>query len=149
MTAVSRVVLDTNVLISALLFRQCRLAPLRAAWQGGRLVPIICKQTGQELLRVLGYAKFKLDPSQIEEILSLYLPYAQSHTIISPARQSISLPQCRDIHDQIFVDLASSAQADLLVSGDSDLLSMNDVPNEPLSFKIITPQALLERLSLV
>ena len=149
MTPVLRVVLDTHVLVSALLFRQGRLAPLRAAWQGGRLIPIICKQTGQELLRVLGYAKFKLGPLQIEEVLSLYLPYAQSHTIMSTTRQSIGTVQCRDVHDQIFLDLASSAQADLLVSGDSDLLSMNDMPNELLSFKIITPQSLLERLSLV
>ena len=148
MTTVLRVVLDTNVLVSALLFCQGRLAPLRAAWQGGRLVPIICKQTGQELLRVLSYAKFKLDPLQIEEVLSLYLPYAQSHTIPCNTSRSISFPQCRDGHDQIFLDLASSAQVDLLVSGDSDLLSMSDMPNEPLGFKIITPQALLERLSL-
>ena len=35
-----RVVLDTNILLSALVFQQGRLA-----WQTGQIVPIVCRET--------------------------------------------------------------------------------------------------------
>lgn len=55
-----RVVLDSNVVLSALLFSRGRLAWIRAAWQGGRFVPLASKPTVEELIRVLGYPKFRL-----------------------------------------------------------------------------------------
>jgi hypothetical protein len=40
--------LDTSILLSALLFRGSRLAWLRAAWQSGRIIPLVCAATAEE-----------------------------------------------------------------------------------------------------
>ena len=48
-----RAVLDTNVLLSALLFANSRLSWLRPCWQRDALIPVVAKPTVRELLRVL------------------------------------------------------------------------------------------------
>ena len=51
-----RVVLDTNVVLSALLFSGGGgAARLRQAWQSCRFSPFVSSATAQELVRVLGY----------------------------------------------------------------------------------------------
>ena len=59
-TQAVRVVLDTNIVLSALLFAEGQVAWMRDAWQRGRIVPVVCHETVTELLRVLAYPKFKL-----------------------------------------------------------------------------------------
>ena len=70
MAAARRVVLDTNTILSALLFEHGRLVPLRNAWQAGALTPLLCTPTVEELLRVLAYPKFRLAPADREELLA-------------------------------------------------------------------------------
>lgn len=53
-----RVVLDTNVMVSILLFRR-ELGKLAVWWQEGRIVPVVTRETFDELLRVLRYPKFQ------------------------------------------------------------------------------------------
>ena len=48
-----RVVHDTNVAVSALLFRAGSFAWLRGAWSAGTVVPLVCSATLAELVRVL------------------------------------------------------------------------------------------------
>ena len=142
-----KVVFDTNVVISATLFRSSFLSPLRAAWQDGRVNAVVSTETNAELLRVLTYKKFKLLEADIAHVLALYLPYAQSHVIDRRASRMQHVPTSRDTRDQIFLELAQSAQVDLLVSGDDDLLSLaNDTSMQHMSFKIITPAALMQLL---
>jgi putative PIN family toxin of toxin-antitoxin system len=116
--AVPRLVLDTNTVLSALLFTQGRLAWLRFAWQGHRLIPLVSRDTTGELMRVLAYSKFKLTPAEREELLGDYLPYCEVVTL-SPARPDVS--DCRDPADRPFLELALAAKADALISGDADL----------------------------
>ena len=122
-----RVVLDTNVLVSALLFEKGRLAWIRHGWQGGRFTPVLAEPTGRELLRVLGYPKFGLTPAEIEQLLSDLLPWCETwqHPLES------SEPLCRDPRDQVFLDLARAAKVNALVSGDADLLALRDSPTQP------------------
>ena len=75
-----RAVLDTNVLISALLFDQGLLGWVRPCWQSGRLAPVLAQPTLRELLRVLAYPKFCLDPSDRERLLEDLLPWCESWT---------------------------------------------------------------------
>ena len=70
-------------------------------------------------MRVLGYPKFKLSSDDREQLLADYLPYCRSVRI--PARLP-KLPQRRDANDQMFLELAAVGKADLLVTGDKDLL---------------------------
>ena len=100
-----RVVLDTNAVLSALLFTSGRLAWLRRAWQT-RLTPLVCKETAMELLRVLAYPKFGLSAVEQQDLLSEFLPYAEVVDLPSPWPD---LPQCRDDKDQVFLVLAHAA----------------------------------------
>lgn len=134
-----RVVLDTNTALSALLFTHGRLTPLRAAWQSGSLVPLLCSQTVQELLRVLAYPKFGLTPMEQEELLADYLPFGEA---VPAWRKTPALPECRDPADQVFLELAEVANAQWLVTGDHDLLELRD----RLRFQIIEPAKMMAEL---
>ncbi|MFU2486447.1 putative toxin-antitoxin system toxin component, PIN family [Thauera sp. WH-1] len=113
-----RVVLDTNCLVSALIFSRGRFAWLREAWQGGRSVPLASRDTVGELLRVLNYPKFKLARDEQEALLAEFLPHVETVGIETPPD---GLPDIRDPDDRIFLALALAADADALVSGDGDL----------------------------
>jgi uncharacterized protein len=118
-----RVVLDTNLVLSALVFAQGRLVALRHAWQGGYCVPLVSNATITELIRVLAYPKFKLGDDEQQELLADYLPWCATVRIPNPPP---STPDCRDPFDQPFLQLAVAGKADYLVSGDQDLLILAD-----------------------
>lgn len=124
-----RLVLDTNIVLSALLFARGRVAWVRDAWQSGRLRPLVCRETAAELLRVLAYPKFKLSPEEQQELLADFLPYAE--TVAIPASLP-DLPRCRDVCDQVFLALAVAARADALVTGDADLLALREGFSPPI-----------------
>lgn len=115
----SRVVFDTTTVVSALLFAHGRLAWLRQHWRGGGCLPLISRETAAELTHVLRYPKFKLSASDARELLADYLPYCE--VIDSVTRCAC---RCRDMRDQPFLDLAQSGCADVLISGDLDLLAL-------------------------
>ena len=119
-----RVVLDTNIVLSALLFNAGRLAWLRRAWQHRQIQPLVCRDTVNELLRVLSYPKFKLTAQEQQDLLGDFLPYAEVITLPTPWPD---LPPCRDRKNQVFLVLAHAGRADVLVTGDADLLAMRDV----------------------
>lgn len=116
-----RVVLDTNVVLSALLFGAGTAARLRAGWQSERCVPLASPATAQELVRVLGYPKFGLSTTSQAELLGDYLPWVQVVAIPEPPPP---VPACRDPFDRPFLELAAVGRAHVLVSGDRDLLSL-------------------------
>jgi len=122
--ATPRVVLDTNLVLSALVFQHGRLVPLRVLWQQQRVSPLISQATAAELIRALGYPKFKLAASEQEELLADYLPYCVTVTIPHPPPTT---PCCRDPADAPFLQLALAGHADVLVSGDKDLLMLADL----------------------
>ena len=62
-----RVVVDTNVVLSALVFAGGRLETLRCAWQSGQYVPLASSHTVSELIRVLAYPKFRLSAADRQE----------------------------------------------------------------------------------
>jgi putative PIN family toxin of toxin-antitoxin system len=134
-----RVVHDTNVVLSALLFGG-RLDWLRAAWAGGRIVPVVCAETVRELMRVLAYPKFRLTAEDRTDLLADYLPHAETARL--PARLP-RLPSCRDPADRVFLALAKTARAEALVTGDRDLLALAGDFVPP----ILTPDALHARLA--
>ena len=122
MNASVRVVLDTNVLVSALVFRSGAAAQVRQGWLSGRVLPLASQATVQELVRVLAYPKFRLSSAEQDELLADYLPHVQ--TVRIPKRP-FNLPHCRDVLDLPFLHLAVAGKAKVLVSGDHDLLSMS------------------------
>lgn len=121
MSRPARVVLDTNLVLSALIFTQGHLAPLRDAWQNVRCLPLVSRATVAELIRVLAYPKFKLTPEDQRELLADYLPYC---TVVRIPARPPKTPACRDQFDVPFLQLALMGKADYLVTGDRDLLSL-------------------------
>ena len=124
-----RVVLDTNCLISALLFSRGRFAWLRDAWQSRRFVTLASHHTVSELMRVLAYPKFKLTRYEQETLLGEFLPYVETVRIASNAD---GLPEIRDSDDIIFLVLAAVGLAEALVTGDGDILAVREQFHVPI-----------------
>lgn len=126
-------------MVSALLFQHGRLAWLRGAWAAGVVVPLVCRETVEELLRVLAYPKFRLTRIEIDELLGDFLPFAEV-VELSP----VDWPPCRDQDDRVFLALAQQAGADVLLTGDADMLEIADA----FPVKILTPAELKQELGL-
>ena len=121
MSTAVRVVLDTNVVLSALVFRGGAAGQVRLAWQRGLVLPLASTPTVQELVRVLAYPKFRLSQAEQDELLADYMPYAQNVRIPQPPPM---VHDCRDVLDLPFMHLAVAGNAQVLVSGDRDLLAI-------------------------
>ncbi len=121
MNTAVRVVLDTNVVLSALVFRAGAAGQVRLAWQRGLVLPLASTATVQELVRVLAYPKFRLSKAEQDELLADYLPYVKTVRIPQPPP---TVPDCRDVLDLPFMYLAVAGKAQVLVSGDRDLLAI-------------------------
>ena len=114
-----RIVLDTNVLVSALLFsgKASELVPL---WQEGRVKLLLSRPILEEYFRVLAYPKFRLSPSEIKDLLGHeLLPFVQ---IVRPRKRLAVVD--RDPSDNKFVECAAAGRAGVLVSGDKHLLDL-------------------------
>ena len=136
-----RVVLDTNVALSALLFRAGSLSWLRHGWQSEAIRPLASGATAEELIRVLAYPKFRLTADEREDLLGDYLPWCE--TVRVPKR--IEVPRCRDPFDRPFLELALAAKADALLTGDKDLLALAGAFAVP----ILAPAAFREQFGLI
>ena len=135
-TPALRVVLDTNVVLSALLFKSGRVSRVFDLVRAGRIIPLVSKETADEWVRVLTYPKFALTPQEQRAVLESYLQFAE---VVVPGSVR-NVPACRDPHDVPFLLLAIKGKADYLVTGDRDLLEVaGDMP-----CLIITPERLLE-----
>ena len=127
---VRKVVLDTSVLISALLFKG-ELSKLAELWQRGKIIPVISRDTFQELRAVLAYPKFSLSQEEINIIIgNEVLPHFEVVEVTKEIKDV-----CRDAADDKFISCALSASAGYIVSGDKDLCDLNRYK----SVRIVTP----------
>jgi uncharacterized protein len=133
-----RVVFDTNVVISAIAFTGGGLAWLRAHWRERCTANLVSLATVTELKRVLDYSKLKLNPEKQFELLGDYISYCE--TVEVTEHCSVL---CRDPKDQIFLDLAQSGNAEVLVTGDADLLVLAGQTD----FAIETPESCRARIA--
>jgi putative PIN family toxin of toxin-antitoxin system len=114
-----RVIFDTTTVVSALLFAKGHLSWLVRHWEDRACTPLIATATAAELTRVLAYPKFRLSLEDQREALAHYLPFCEIADQVSRCPHA-----CRDPKDQPFLDLAHSANAERLISGDHDLLAL-------------------------
>jgi len=140
MTNPMRVMLDTNVVLSALVFTGGQAGRLRLGWQQGDFVPLASTGSVQELVRVLAYPKFRLSKPDQDELLADYLPYTQTVRIPQPPPL---VPPCRDPLDAPFLHLAVTGKARVLVSGDKDLLVLADEFQHANGCLIVTIESFL------
>ena len=133
-----RVVIDTNVFISALLF-EGDLSRLVSLWQKKSFIYLISRPILDEYLRVLTYSKFQLTDQEIKRLVEEdLLPYVE---IVKEAGRVV-LPKIEDADDLKFLEAAVWGKADYLVTGDR-------VVKEILKFKgveIIRPAEFLAKM---
>ncbi len=140
-----RVVLDTNVLLSALVFARGSVARLRGLWQSRFVLPLTSTATAEELMRVLAYPKFKLDRQAQRELLADYLPWAE---VVAVPKPPPAVPACRDPFALPFLHLAVAGRAQVLVTDDADLLTLaGRKPRSRTAFAIVTPATFLASIS--
>jgi putative PIN family toxin of toxin-antitoxin system len=130
-----RVVLDTNVVVSALVFQHGRLAWIRTAWMVGRCTPLGSGATIDEIIRVLTYPKLQLTSDDVEVLLADYLPFVQ---VLETQAGRPTVPEPADPDDRMFLELAEAGHAQFLITGDRDLLRLSCVGN----CRIIAPAEL-------
>lgn len=134
-----RAVFDTNVVVSALVFRSGRLTWLRDAWRSGLVVPVLSDKLVEELIRVLAYPKFELDESEISDLLADYLPFGEAWTdVVHSAGIEVADPT-----DAVFLDLARAAGAQWVVSGDKHLTELL----EQAEVKVVRPEELRQLIA--
>jgi putative PIN family toxin of toxin-antitoxin system len=131
-----RFVLDTNVVVSALLLRDSvpRQAFDKALAQGKILVslPVIF-----ELADVL--SRSKLNRYLLEEERMRFLVTLLKEAELAQVRETITA--CRDAKDDKFLDLAVSGRASFIVTGDADLLELGPFRD----ILIVTPREFLTK----
>jgi putative PIN family toxin of toxin-antitoxin system len=131
-----RVVIDTNVFISAAL--KDRSPPSHAVHLAAeRDLLFKSATTEQELFMFITLARPRLAPL-IPPLFQDWLADVLAAAELVPITERIIA--CRDPKDDKFLELAVNGHADLIVSGDADLLTVNPFRGIP----IITPAAFVE-----
>lgn len=135
-----RVVFDTNLLVSYLLTRRPPIATLIDRHLAREeLVLVTAQELLNELDRVLSYPRLQRYYSEEERKRFVALVLALSEIVELPE----SIPRiCRDPDDDLIVACAVAGDADVIVSGDRDLLVLERVGDIP----ILTAAAFLDLL---
>ena len=130
-----RIVLDTNTLISAALIKKSiSRDTFDKALEIGYL--LASEKTLNELADVLTREKFDKYVS-FKERQEFYVHYLETVEMIDIMEV---ITDCRDSKDNKFLETAVSGKAQIIVSGDDDLLVLNPYRN----IEILTPRQFLE-----
>jgi uncharacterized protein len=133
-----RVVLDTNVLISAILVRASPSAQVITLWRGRKFDVLTAAQQIEEFSRATRYP-------QVRSRITPALAGALLNRVRDRAIVIENLPQLDvspDPDDNYLLALAQAGQAPFLVTGDKELLALK----QHAGTRIVTPAALLEFL---
>ncbi len=130
-----RVLLDTNVLVSAVATRGLCADVFRAVLAAHELVT--CAQVLQEVRRTLSL-KFGVP----EQLIAEYLELIGQEAIVAEAEDLPDLP-IQDRDDAAIVAAALGARAEVLVTGDHELQDIKNIG----SLRIISPRAFWEELT--
>lgn len=134
------IVLDTNVVLELLHWRDPRSLPLGTALNEGRARCFTDDACLAELERVLGYPQFALDATAQQSLYAQYRMLAINTGTPPPGESHAALPRCRDGDDQKFMELAARCGADLLVTRDKELLRLSRSRARPAPFAILVPE---------
>src|SRR5450759_951779 len=130
-----RVVIDTNVIVSAYLGG--RLEGIIVSWIAGKFVLTVSNQIVSEYITVLSRPKFKIVRGELDDFAALILSKAE---FVLP-EESIYAVEA-DPSDNKFLEAAVTGRADYIVSGDKHLLDLKEFQG----IAILTPHVFLERL---
>ena len=134
-----KVVLDTNVLLSGLMFPEGTPGRIIAAWVEARFEVALSLDQLAEIGRVLEYPKIRSKLGWDDQRIELFIKqlYIRAEVIeLGPI--SVEVP--RDPSDAPILATLAAAHADVLVSGNGDLLALRD------KYPVETPAEFVRRL---
>lgn len=135
-----RAVIDTNILVRALIKPLGTVGPVLRYLRDGAYVLIYSEPLLTELVDVLNRPrireKYSLSSEDIETVMALILLRGE---LVVPKRR---ITVCRDSQDNMFLEAAADGNANMIVSGDDDLLSLEEFEGIP----IITPIEFLKEM---
>ncbi len=130
-----RVVIDTNVMVSAVLGGS--VGAVLDHWRSDRSTLVVTDAIVREYVEVLRRPKFALPPDVIDTVIAYVFHKAE----FVYAAEEVALITA-DPKDNRFLEAAVASDADSIVSGDQHLLSLASFRGKP----IITARSFLERL---
>jgi putative PIN family toxin of toxin-antitoxin system len=135
-----RVVVDTNILVRALIMPHGSVGPVLLRLRQGEYTILYAQSLLEELIDVLNRPrlrqKYDLTVDDVKTVVSLILLRGEA---AEPEQQ---ITACRDPKDDKFLAVAVAGQADVIVSGDEDLLVLHPFEGIP----IVPPHAFLHML---
>jgi len=116
-----RLVLDTNVILGLLVFKDPSAEPIRLLLDTNQVDAVRTTASMAELIDVIGRPTFKLSQENQETIVQAWESSTRllDNTAIEPAPFT-----CRDPDDQVFLDMAYSLRPALLLSKDLRVLEL-------------------------
>ena len=130
-----RVVLDTNILVSAIAYPGSIPGRIFSAWQSGHLDVVLSRYILDEMERVLPkFPRVELNASEIRDLADSFMFRAE---MVEPSAVAEAL--LRDEADAPVLGTLLAAKADYLITGDKDLLALSE------RYPIVTPAAFWEK----
>ena len=133
-----RLILDTNVLLSALLSSRGAPAKLLAAWEQKLFALIISQELLTELRSVLRRPFFRARVRESEAELFIAILHDLANWYPNPPPSG----DAPDLKDNFLLAPAAASKADFLVTGDKPLLALKR--HRPT--QIVTPSFMVEHL---
>lgn len=120
-----RVVLDTNIFISAVLGG--RLGIIIDEWKAGKFTLIVTDAVAREYLEVINRPKFKIPQDEIIATSDYLLQIAE---FVTPEEEILVI--VADPTDNKFLEAAIAGKVDYIVSGDNHLLEIGSFREIPI-----------------
>ena len=135
-----RAVVDTNILVRALIKPHGTVGPVLLRLRHGDYTLLYAQLLLEELVDVLNRPrireKYQLTDQDIQTVVGLILLRGE------PVASEKRITACRDPKDDKFLEIAVAGGADVIVSGDEDLLILHPYAGIP----IVMPAVFLQML---
>ena len=135
-----RAVIDTNVLVSSVISKKGAPAFLMQVWSESLFELVISEPIIEEIERVLSENRLKQAFNILDDRIASLIDLLRNNSILVPGSASVTGAVPADPSDEMFIAAALDGNADVIVSGDKDLLEIE-------SFRgvaIITPRQFLD-----
>ena len=130
-----RVVLDTNILVSALLKHQSIPGQILNNLLLGEFTLLVDHRILEEYREVLRRPKLKIDEVLVDEVMA-YIDRFGEFIVAAPLSLKV-----KDRDDLPFMEVALSGKADVLVTG-----NIKDYAKVPDDLKVVTPNQFLRKI---
>jgi putative PIN family toxin of toxin-antitoxin system len=136
-----RVVIDANVFVSAVLTTRGNAAQILDAWRTKQFELVVSSVILEELARVLQYPRIAKRHGLSEERIQEFLDELAHLALQTPGELTLDVIK-GDPSDNRYLECAVEGAADVIVSGDQDLLDLEGYQG----IHILTPRAFLTLL---